>query len=135
MLSNYQLKIADLHNILIGHVKKLLPNFFDREKDVVYYENLQLYLRLGLKRKQMHRILELSQSQCLKPYAVFNTKRNRSRKNEGKDGKALYKLMSNAVWGKTMKILRNLIDVKLVSNKKDYLKRISKPSCKFRKNI
>ena len=31
MLSEYQLKIADLYNIPIGNVKKLLPNFFDKE--------------------------------------------------------------------------------------------------------
>ena len=36
--------------------------------------------------------------------------------------------MSNAVYGKTMENLRNRIDVKLVSNKKDYLKWASKPS-------
>ena len=29
MLSDYQLKIADLYYIPIGNVKKLLPNFFD----------------------------------------------------------------------------------------------------------
>ena len=28
MLSEYQLKIADLYNIHIGNVKKLVPNFF-----------------------------------------------------------------------------------------------------------
>ena len=28
MLSKYQLKIVDLYNILIGNVKKLVPNFF-----------------------------------------------------------------------------------------------------------
>ena len=28
MLSEYQLKIADLYNIPIGNVKKLVPNFF-----------------------------------------------------------------------------------------------------------
>ena len=52
MLSAYQLKIVDLCNIPIGSVKKLVPNFFDIETYVVHCENLQLYLRLGLKLKK-----------------------------------------------------------------------------------
>ena len=52
MLYDYQLKIADLYNIPIGNVKKLVPNFFDKEKYVIDYKNLQLYLRLGLKLKK-----------------------------------------------------------------------------------
>ena len=51
MLSNCQLKIADLYNIPIGNVKKLALNFFDKEKYVIQYGNLQLYLRLGSKLK------------------------------------------------------------------------------------
>ena len=39
MLSDYQLKIADLYNIPIGHVKKLVPNFLHKEKYVLNYEN------------------------------------------------------------------------------------------------
>ena len=39
-------------------------------------------------------------------------------RNGEKDGKALYKLMSNAVYGKAIENLRNRIDVKLVSYKK-----------------
>ena len=39
--------------------------------------------------------------------------------NEDKGGKALYKLMNNSVYGKTKENLRNRIDVRLVSNKKD----------------
>ena len=31
MLSDYQLKIADLYNFPIGNVKKLIPNFSDKE--------------------------------------------------------------------------------------------------------
>ena len=52
MLSEYQLKIADLYNIPISNVKKLVPNIFDNEKYVIHYEILPLYLRLGLKLKE-----------------------------------------------------------------------------------
>ena len=52
MLPDYQLKIADLYNISISNVKKLVPNLFDTEKYVIHYENLQLDLRLGLKPKK-----------------------------------------------------------------------------------
>ena len=41
MLSEYQLKFADVYNIPIGNVKKLVPNFFNKEKCVVHYENLK----------------------------------------------------------------------------------------------
>ena len=49
MFFNYQLKFADRYKILIGNVEKLMPNLFDKEKYVIHYENLQLYLGLGLK--------------------------------------------------------------------------------------
>ena len=55
MLSDYQLKIADLYNIPIGNITKLLPKFFDKEKYVLHYENLQLYLRLRLILKKSSR--------------------------------------------------------------------------------
>ena len=54
MLSNYQIKIADFYNIPIGNVKKMVPNFFYKEKHVFYDENLQLYIRLGLKIKRIY---------------------------------------------------------------------------------
>ena len=43
MLSEYELKIDDLYNILISIAKKLAPNYFDKEKYVLYYENLELF--------------------------------------------------------------------------------------------
>ena len=52
MLSNYQLKIVDFYNISFGTIKKLVPNFFDKEKYLLHYQNLQLYLRLGLELKK-----------------------------------------------------------------------------------
>ena len=41
----------------MDNVKKLLPKFFDNEKYVLHYENLQLYLKLRFKLK-IHSILE-----------------------------------------------------------------------------
>ena len=40
MLSNYQLHIGDFYNIPIGNVKKLVPNFFVKEKYVLNCEIL-----------------------------------------------------------------------------------------------
>ena len=60
MLSSYLLNIVDFCNISIGNVKRLVRNFFDKEKYVLHYENLQLYLRLGLIPKNVHRVLEFS---------------------------------------------------------------------------
>ena len=108
MLSNYEL----IYEIPIGNVKKLVPNFFHKEKYVLHYENLQLYLIPGLKKY-------INQSQWSKPYIEFNTQKIKAEK---------LKLINNAVYSKTMENLRNRIDARLVSNEKDYLKWISKSS-------
>ena len=52
-----------------------MPNISDKEKYVLRYENLELYLRLGFKLKKMHCALEFNQSQWLKPYIEFNTQK------------------------------------------------------------
>ena len=67
--------IANLYNIPVSSVK-LVPNVFDKERYLLHYENWELYLRLGLKlKKEMHRVLQLNQSQWLKPYVPFNTQK------------------------------------------------------------
>ena len=63
VLTKYQLIISDFYKFSIESIEKFVPNFFDKEKYVLYYENLQLYLRLGLKIKKNHRLLEFNQSQ------------------------------------------------------------------------
>ena len=50
MLSDYPLKIPNLYKISIGTVKKLVLNFFDKEKYMIYYENLQLKIRIEAKK-------------------------------------------------------------------------------------
>ena len=83
-----------------------------------------------IKAIKINRVLEFKQSQWLKPYVEFNTKKRiEAEKNGDEDGKVIYKLMGNTVYGKTMENLRNRIDVRLVGNEGDYLKWTSKSSC------
>ena len=87
-----------LYNIPLGNVKKLVSNVFDKENYVIHCENLQLYLRLRLKLKKIHRVLEFNQSQWLKPCIEFNTqKRIEAEKDNDKVEKALYKFMNNGI--------------------------------------
>ena len=51
MLPKYEVMIADLYIISIGNVKKSVPDFFDKEKNVLHYVNLPLFLSLGLRLK------------------------------------------------------------------------------------
>ena len=43
-----------------------MSSAFDKEGYGIHYKHLQIYLRLGLKLKEIHRVLELNQSQRLK---------------------------------------------------------------------
>ena len=75
MCSGYCRKIAEKYNISIGLVSKLIPMLKDKTEYVLHYHNLQLYLDLGLKIKEVHRVLEFNQSPWLKLYIDFNTKK------------------------------------------------------------
>ena len=67
MLPSYQSKITDFYNIPIGNVKILVPNFFDIEKYVIHYENLQMRLGFKLKNKPRIRIqsIPMAKTICL----------------------------------------------------------------------
>ena len=49
MLSKYCKDTVDRHDIKVGCVKKLIPNFYDKVIYVVSYKNLLYYLPLGMK--------------------------------------------------------------------------------------
>ena len=83
MLSPYCKKIAKKFNISTGMVSKLIPTLGDKEKYVLHYRSLQLYLDLGLKLKKVHRVLEFDQSPWLKSYLDLLYRFQYTKKNPG----------------------------------------------------
>ena len=126
MLSKYCKSIADKYDIKVGDVKKLIPNLGNETKYVLHCKNIQLYLSLGMKQTKLHRALQFKQSDWMKKYIDFNTKKSISATNDFE--KDYFKLMTNSVYGKTMENLRKRINVRFVNNEKDFLKYTSKPT-------
>ena len=116
MLSNYCKSIADKYDIKVGDVKKEIPNLGNKNKYVLHYRNLQLYLSLGIKLTKIHRVLQFKQSDWMKKYIDFNTKKRMSATNDFE--KYFFKLMINSVYGKKMENLRKGINVRFVNNKR-----------------
>ena len=104
ILSNYCKSIADKYDIKVGDVKKSIPNLGNKTKYVVHYRSLQLYLPLGMKLAKFHRALQFKQSDWMKKYIDFDTKKRMCATNDFK--KNFFKLMINSVYGKTMENLK-----------------------------
>ena len=77
-LSKYCLKIASVHNITTGTVKKLVPNLMNKNNYMIHYRNLQQYLELEMKLKKIGRILKFKQSDWIISHINFNKIKERN---------------------------------------------------------
>ena len=79
-----------------------------------------------MKLTKIHRVLKFNDSDWMKKYIDFNTKKRINAANDFE--KDFFKLMINSVYGKAMENLRKRINVRLVNNKKYFLKYTSRPT-------
>ena len=124
MLSPYSRHLHD--QLDIGRsTSKLVPNLQQKTGYVIHHRNLQQCVDLGMKLTALHRVLAFSQSAWLEPYIRFNTEQRKRAANPFE--KDFFKLMNNAIFGKTMENLRKRTDIKLVSDEKAIRKYCARP--------
>lgn len=112
-LSKFMKEHATKFDINCAKTKKLIPNLNNKDKYVVHLKTLQLYLSKGLELECVYRAVTFHQEPWMKPYIDNNA---RMRKDAVDDyEKDLWKMMSNAVYGKTMENVRKRAEVKIVT--------------------
>ena len=126
MLSTYCKDVADWYDIKVGDIKKLNPILCNKVKYVVHYKNLKYYLTLGMKLVKIHRVLSFRQSNMLKKYVDFNTKKRQESRDEF--NKNLNKLWNSCIYGKRIENQRKRMNVKLVNDKRVYQRCVNKPN-------
>lgn len=88
--------------------EKLCTNLKDKKNYVLHIRNFQQYVKLGMKCTAVKRVISFNQKPFMEPYIMDNTRFRAKAKNDFE--KDFYKLMNNAVFGKTMENVKNRIE-------------------------
>ena len=112
----------------IHGVEKLIPNSYYKKRYVIHIRVLEQALKHGLVLECINRAIEFKQLAWMKEYIDFNTKLRTAATNDFE--KDFYKLMNNAVFGKTMENIRKHRNIKLITSREAYLNAVMKPNFK-----
>ena len=110
----------------VKKVEKLVTNLHDKSENVIHTRNLKEALSHELVLKKVHRVIKFNPKAWLKPGVDMNTNLRKKAKNDFE--KDFFKVMNNAVFGKTVENVRKHRDIKLVNaeRRRNYL--VSEPN-------
>ena len=133
--SPWQLEMAEKLGNNLTEYEKLIPNLNNKDHYVVHGQILKLYLELGMKLTKVHRAIHFHQAAWLKPYIEQNT--NLRKKSKSDFEKNFFKLMNNAIYGKTMENVRGRVNVELVhaNNNERMQKLLNSPNFDYMKTF
>ena len=114
-----------LERMKIGKCNKLACNLYDKKNYVVHIRSLKQALNHELILKKVHRVIQFYQEAWLKPYIDMSTE---LRKKGNYFEKDFFKLMNNALFGKTMENVRKHREIKLVTTDKRRNRLVSEPN-------
>ena len=125
MLSEYQKYLNDKLNIKYNEKdKKLILDLLPKKNYKVYYKNLEYYFKLGIRVTKIHRISTFDEKPFLKEYIDLNTELRKQSKNDLEND--LFKLMNNAIFGKSMENILDRSNIKLINNDPEKLLKLIK---------
>ena len=111
---------------LINKVEKLIPNLWNKRGIILHWRILKQALALGCKLVKIHRGISFDEKPWLKTFIDMNVILRQKSKNAFE--KDFFKLMNNAVFGKTMENIRKRKDIRPINSEEQFLKLTSKPN-------
>src|SRR5277367_4995652 len=105
--------------------KKLLITCHNKKEYVVHFKLLKFYLKMGMNVTRIHAVVKFRQCNMFRDYIDGNSKKRGLAKSVFE--KDLYKLLNNALFGKTMENVRNRKDYTLRNTEEGAYKDTRKP--------
>ena len=126
--------ICDKHRLKSStNVEKLLATFRRKERYVLHYRLLQLYVTHGMLVEEIHAGIRFTQAPVMRSYVDLNSRKRAAATN--KFDTDFYKLLSNSLYGKTIENPEKRCQIRLCNSSVELEKTVSRYNFKRSKII